>query len=213
MTTFARKKAWLRWKYLCIIILVFIIGTSIDIACKSMFRFAIGGLGGILGVLVSIVLMYRYKQEKFSWHSLLKLLKLRRPQLPTICDKVIIASIFVAIVVGIFVYNGVPSLSSLTGNILLFALSAAIIPAFTEELLDRGFILSSLVRMGNSNFVAVGVSSAFFSLSHIPNNLGSVPIALLLGIIFAIITIRTKSIILALFMHGLWNFLATITSR
>ena len=84
---FGKKKSTVRWKYLCIIILVFIIGTSIDIFCKIVFGFAVGGLGGVFGALVAVALMYRYKQEKFSWHSLLKLFKLGKPQLLTVYDR------------------------------------------------------------------------------------------------------------------------------
>ena len=197
------------WKYVAIILGVFAAGTLLDIATLQLFGFALGGTGGRLAMITAIILMYRYTGERFSLKSLVRMLRFVKPHFPTVWDKLATLILAIGIVVTPFVLFDV-SLGGFDWPILLYAISAAIIPPAVEELADRGFIQTSLERIGYSSWWIVGMSTFIFSISHYPINPDSVVVAAVAGLIFGVLTIRTRSVIIPFLLHGLWNFVATI---
>jgi membrane protease YdiL (CAAX protease family) len=132
-----------------------------------------------------------------------------KPRLPTVWDKVFVILVLVtAIVVPLVVSSGIRN--DITAGIFLYAISAAIIPPALEELINRGFIQSSLERLRYAQWLVVIVSSLIFSISHYPVNPEAVPVTLVAGILFGIMTIRTKSVMLPFLIHGVWNFIVTL---
>ncbi|MDF2866243.1 MAG: family intrarane metalloprotease [Clostridia bacterium] len=91
-------------------------------------------------------------------------------------------------------------------GILLFTIQVAILPAIFEELLFRGAMLKVLNKFGN--LASILITAFCFGLMH--QNLTQGIFAFLLGIILAFITIKTKSIIPAMIIHFLNNFVSVI---
>ncbi len=99
-------------------------------------------------------------------------------------------------------YHNIPS-------ILLNALFIGIFPAIFEEMLFRGIILQSLRPYSNN--IAVFVSALAFALCH--NNFPQAIFAFCMGIIFAILTIRSGSLIPSIIAHFIYNFSGEILSN
>jgi membrane protease YdiL (CAAX protease family) len=89
-------------------------------------------------------------------------------------------------------------------NILLIA----VLPAFGEELLFRGALQSTLVRVFKNIHVAIWFSAAIFSAFHI-QFLGFLP-RFILGILFGYLMIYGRSIWLPILAHFTNNFLAYV---
>lgn len=191
------------------VVTIFCIGTLLDTVSMRYFGWAIGGLGSVAAAVMAVFYMYRYTQKRISITSLIHLLRLVKPRLPTVWDKIFVIAVLVtAIVVPLVVSSGIRN--DITSSIFLYAISAAIIPSAIEELINRGFIQSSLERLRYAQWLVIIVSSLIFSLSHYPVNPEAVPVTLVAGILFGIMTVRTKSVILPFLIHGVWNFLATL---
>ena len=92
-------------------------------------------------------------------------------------------------------------------GMLLVLLSTAVTPAVVEEFAMRGVVLSCLKRYGNG--FALFVSSVIFGLMH--GNFEQIPFAMLLGLYLGFITIKTESILPAVFLHFLNNFFSVVT--
>ena len=197
----------IHWKYLAILIGVFTVGTLVDVAMQQVTGFALGGIGANLAMITAIMLMYRYTGERFSFKSLVRMLRFVKPHFPTVWDKLATLILAIGIVVAPFVLFD-ESLGGFDSSILLYAISAAIIPPALEELANRGFIQTSLERMGYSFWWVVGMSTFVFSISHYPVNPDSVVVSAIPGLIFGILTVRTRSVIIPFLLHGLWNFIA-----
>ena len=109
-------------------------------------------------------------------------------------------------------YNILESFSILPGNAvmsqILFFVVLAIIPAIFEELLFRKAILNTSKRYGN--MFAVLFSALLFGLIHM--NLGQAIFAFGIGIVFAIIAIKTNSIKIPILLHLLNNGYAALTA-
>jgi len=95
-------------------------------------------------------------------------------------------------------------------NLLLF-----LPPAAFEELLFRGYLFQRLVE-GWGEFAAIFVLSALFGLGHL-NNPAATPFSVantvLIGILFAVLYLRTRGLWLPLGLHYAWNFwLGTVVS-
>lgn len=84
--------------------------------------------------------------------------------------------------------------------------------AFVEEMLFRGLIFQSLIEITGTVTAAI-LSAFFFMIAHILNPAISI-IALvnifLVGLLFSAMYLRTKSLWLPIFFHGLWNFSLTV---
>lgn len=92
-------------------------------------------------------------------------------------------------------------------DIFLFIAVISAIPAFAEEILFRGLILSGL-RNSSTVTKAVVISGLLFGVIHMfPPQMLAISI---LGIFFGILIVRTKSIVSAIWCHFLNNFLMIV---
>ena len=85
---------------------------------------------------------------------------------------------------------------------------AGILPAFLEEMLFRGVILQSLRK--HSNNIAILFSAIAFALCH--NSFPQALFAFCMGVIFAVMTIRTGSLLPSIITHAIYNFTASLIS-
>ena len=88
------------------------------------------------------------------------------------------------------------------GHYILIVIAIAVLPSIVEELLFRGLILHSLMPFGKT--VAVFTSALLFSLFHM--NPSQTVFQFFLGIIFALIYIRTKNMWYPMLLHFVNNF-------
>ena len=95
--------------------------------------------------------------------------------------------------------------SSAVSKIIFFVV-LAVLPAIFEELLCRKAILNCAKRYGN--VFAVVFSALIFAIIHM--NFGQAIFAFLMGIIFAIIAIKTNSIKIPILLHFLNNGYAAL---
>ncbi len=96
---------------------------------------------------------------------------------------------------------------------LLLFLALALVVGFVEEAFFRGMILRALVVRGP--WQAVLISSFFFGIAHLFNlaagaNLGAtllqVGYALAIGLMYAALALRTRTILPLIILHGLTDF-------
>lgn len=92
-------------------------------------------------------------------------------------------------------------------EIIIYLLSTALVPAFSEEILFRGAILSGLRKYGDA--FAVFVSSLLFGLFH--GNFVQIPFAFIVGIILGFTVVYTNSMLPAILIHMSNNAYAVIT--
>lgn len=88
-------------------------------------------------------------------------------------------------------------------NLLLF-----LPPAAFEELLFRGYLFQRLLE-GWGEFAAIFVLSALFGLGHLTNPSAttfSVANTVLIGILFAVLYLKTRGLWLPIGLHYAWNF-------
>ena len=97
------------------------------------------------------------------------------------------------------------SSQSLTSNIL-YIISTALVPAFSEEFAFRGILMGSLRKYGDS--FAVIASAVLFGAMH--GNIIQIPFAFILGLIFGYVSCKTNSILPAIIIHFINNFYAVI---
>ena len=105
---------------------------------------------------------------------------------------------------GSFVGNGMDM--SKPYKVILLVFSSAIIPAFSEELLFRGVILSNLRPYGKG--MAVIVSALLFGLMHM--NAAQLLYATAAGVVLGLVYIKTNSLWLCVLIHfcnNLFNIL------
>ncbi len=106
-----------------------------------------------------------------------------------------------------FYYAGSPSLQdgTVTG-LLLNILTIALLPAILEEMLFRGYVLQTLRPLGDG--AAVFGSALLFALMH--TNIVQIPFALLLGLVFGFLVVRTSNILLSMILHFLNNTMSVV---
>ena len=78
-----------------------------------------------------------------------------------------------------------------------------------EELVSRGYIIGAMELSGNNKVISILVSAVMFSLFHYGNNgFSFMPFLniFLVGILFGIMYVKTKSIWLSTGYHITWNF-------
>ncbi|MGM0126333.1 hypothetical protein IGI37_003762 [Enterococcus sp. AZ194] len=103
-------------------------------------------------------------------------------------------------------------------TVLLIAIQMILV-GFVEEVLFRGIFYYYLKEKKTSTYILF--SSIVFGILHIASGLNpetaamlvvlQIINALLLGVVFALIYLRTKSIYVTILFHGLFNLLASIT--
>ena len=94
--------------------------------------------------------------------------------------------------------------SALTSVFLVLA--SCVVPALVEEFLYRGVILRALMRFGTG--FAILTSSLLFALMH--GNLSQIIFAFPLGLLFAILVVRTGNLWITIVVHFLNNFLSSL---
>jgi uncharacterized protein len=92
-------------------------------------------------------------------------------------------------------------------NLILSIIVAAIIPAFTEEFLFRGFLQHSLEQRLRP-YTAIMVTSIIFALFHF-NPVNIIPL-FIIGIYLGIVAYTSQSIYLSLFIHFTYNAILVI---
>ena len=91
-------------------------------------------------------------------------------------------------------------------EILVYFVSTAVVPAFTEEFVFRGVILSNFRKYGDA--FAVLASSLLFGLMH--GNFVQIPFAFVIGLVLGFTTVYTNSIFPAMAIHFLNNSFSVI---
>lgn len=97
---------------------------------------------------------------------------------------------------------------SITTNyeLVLAVLTTAVIPAFVEELLFRGMVLTNLLPYGRTT--AVLASAFLFGVMH--QNVGQLFYATAAGLVLGFIYVRTRSIWVCVLVHFVNNFISVI---
>ena len=90
-------------------------------------------------------------------------------------------------------------------NYFVSVLCIAVAPALIEEFIFRGFVLQILSKKSTAS-VAVLMSAVLFGLLH--GNMVQAVFAFGMGLVFALITIKTESIWPAVIVHFLNNFIS-----
>lgn len=93
-------------------------------------------------------------------------------------------------------------------SLLLNIISTAVLPAFVEEWIFRGFVFGTLRAHGDG--VAIVLSAALFGLFH--GNLVQIPFAFLLGLVLAYLVVLTDSIWPSVALHGANNLMSVLLS-
>jgi membrane protease YdiL (CAAX protease family) len=91
----------------------------------------------------------------------------------------------------------------------LFSMSSlyiiVLIQPFCEEFFFRGFLLEKITALGGVK-IAVVSTSVLFGISHLSYTYSYTAfLAVILGVIFALVTIKTKNLYTAIFAHTLLN--------
>lgn len=99
---------------------------------------------------------------------------------------------------------------SVTTNyeLVLMVFTTAVVPAFVEEFLFRGLILSNLLPYGRTT--AVLASAFLFGLMH--QNVGQLFYATAAGLVLGFIYVKTRSIWCCVLIHFVNNFISVIQS-
>lgn len=92
-------------------------------------------------------------------------------------------------------------------DLLSVIVAIAIIPAFCEEFLFRGFVLSSLEQKLKPIY-AISLTAIAFGVIHL-NFLGLIPL-IAFGLYFSYIAYKTESIFITVFLHFINNFFTVI---
>lgn len=113
-------------------------------------------------------------------------------------------------IVNYYDYYG-SAAGGIDGNLplLLAFVSSVIVPAFCEEMLFRGVILTNLQPYGKTT--ALIVSASLFALMH--NNGAQLFYTFIAGILIGWVYIRTRSLWGCILIHFFNNLLAVLTSR
>lgn len=93
-----------------------------------------------------------------------------------------------------------------TAAFVLYVINVTVLPAFLEEFVFRGVILQSLRRFGDA--FAVGVSAVIFGLMHM--NLVQAPYAVVMGLLFGYLAIRTGSLWTGIILHFINNMITVL---
>ena len=91
-------------------------------------------------------------------------------------------------------------------ELMIATLVVAMLIPVGEEVINRGLILGTLV--GNESkahvSIAVVVSATLFAIMHEPNGM---PAAFLIGLLFAVQTLRSQSLLPSIISHAAYNFM------
>jgi len=163
----------------------------------------------ILAVLLPVIIFFKTRETNSSQKILLRLNKIPAKQILIIIVLAIAGQFIIAISnIPMQMWLGIPtSPAPGTGfEILLAVIAVAIIPSILEEILFRGIIFGGLEKQ--STTFAVIFSAFVFAMLH-PNILNFFGY-IFLGIITAMIMLRTKSLYAAIIYHFVYNLTAFV---
>ena len=107
-----------------------------------------------------------------------------------------------------FGYSSSSPVSNSALEIIAKILSVAVVPAFAEEILFRGAIMSSLRKYGDGT--AILVSAVIFGMFH--TNLVQIPFAFIVGLILGWTVVYTNSMLPAILIHFSNNMFSVVCS-
>ena len=94
--------------------------------------------------------------------------------------------------------------------LLISILFTAVLPGICEEITHRGLVLKTMKEGGASDKKIILINGVFFGLFHM--YLGQTAFTMVMGCIMALLVIKSKSIIPAIFMHFINNFISVMIS-
>lgn len=123
--------------------------------------------------------------------------------------------IVVTTVLSILFPSGTEALNDVSATILglpdwAAVLTVAVLPAVCEEIFFRGFVLGSL-RDATGKWIAILASSVLFGALHL--DALRIPIAAGVGIALGYVAWETRSLVLPMIMHALYNLSLFMLSR
>ncbi len=185
---------------------------------KDKYNFLVGYLPCIIGDIIAIIIAMKttnikFKEDIFNRNKSPKIFIL----LGTIsCIGIgMISSIIYLTYSTIIKHYGIiipePDFSfpAQSKYLILFLIYACLLGPILEEIIFRGFILKSMQKYGN--LTAIIVSSILFSMFHL--NLVQFVNPVLMGIVLAFITIKSKSIVPSIIAHIFNNTITFIMAR
>ncbi len=122
----------------------------------------------------------------------------------------ILSNIFSTVLknLGISNYEFDLNLPSGVSGFIISAIAAAVVPALVEEFAYRGVFLGLLKEYGEG--FCIIASSVMFALMH--GNLSQIPFAFIVGLVLGFIRVKSGSIIPAMLLHFLNNFVSVVLS-
>lgn len=91
-------------------------------------------------------------------------------------------------------------------EIIVYFISVAVVPAFSEEFFFRGVILSQLRKFGD--VFAIFASALLFGLIH--GNFTQIPFAFIVGLVLGYVTVKTNSMLPGMLIHFANNSFSVI---
>lgn len=124
----------------------------------------------------------------------------------------VVISVLLIVLAGAISYNGV--FENINNGFILLMLGGFICQGAMEEVLCRGIVMGLLMKR-TSVPVAIGLSSALFTIPHLFNMTLSGGVFIffaivnlfLISIVFSLLTLYYKSIWAACGFHSIWNFI------
>lgn len=95
------------------------------------------------------------------------------------------------------------------GYLIINLISSALLPAFVEELVFRGYLMGALRPFGDRR--AIVMSALLFGLLH--GNMTQVPFAFLLGLVFGYLMAKTNNLLIPIAIHFLNNAMAVLLEQ
>ena len=231
--TGATDKIWLSWLIIFSFVITYwllnvIILPLIFLLPAFLFDASIGTVWFLLLLsqffIIPVILTFIYLDG--SLHRTLDMLRfgnIKRALILIIAIPIIVLIIdnIITIVYAYFYFGlfGEPSIDTDLGvntgsnffEILMVFLVVAVLGPITEELMFRGYILDSIQRI-HGNKVAVIASSILFGLLHILSGLFVVGLALLGGLIYGSVRVKTDSLLPCISSHMIWNAFALLVT-
>lgn len=127
---------------------------------------------------------------------------------------------FIIVVIDSHIFN----YPVLWAGVLGCGVETIVFNGFVEEWVFRGYFVNQFQKLIPKEKWVVGITAVLFSLMHLPNyclnteviTAGGIVyrllIPLLLGIVLAVIFIRTRNLFGCLLIHGVYNLISYITS-
>ena len=124
----------------------------------------------------------------------------------------VVISVLLVVLAGAISYNGV--FKNINNGFILLMLGGFICQGAMEEVLCRGIVMGLLMKRTSAP-VAIGLSSAMFTIPHLFNMTLSGGVFIffaivnlfLISIVFSLLTLYYKSIWAACGFHSIWNFI------